>query len=164
VLPSVRDAVSSLDRNLGVSEVKTMDGVLSDSIARPRLTAVLLGCFALLSLGLASLGVYGVLAFAARQRVREIGIRMALGAQRAQVVALFLKQGSVLVGIGVAIGIVAALAVARLLAALLFAVTPADPLSVGGSLVLLVVIGLLAACIPALRASNVDPVEVLRAE
>ena len=160
----MREVVSSIDRNLGVSEVKTMDGVLSDSLARPRLSSLLLGFFALLSVGLAALGVYGVLAFAARQRVREIGIRMALGARRAQVMRLFLKEGAMLVGAGVLVGIVAALAVGRLLSTILFNIAPADPASAVFSLLLLALIGLGAACIPALRATQVDPVEVLRAE
>jgi predicted permease len=164
VTASLRQTVSSLDRSLGVSEVKTMDGVLSDSLARPRLSSLLLGFFALLSVGLASLGVYGVLTFAARQRVREIGIRMALGAQRAQVLRLFLKEGAILVGVGAGIGIVAALAVGRLLSAILFDVTPADPLSAAVAFAMLVLVGFGAACIPALRASKTDPIEVLRAE
>jgi predicted permease len=164
VVPSLRQVVSSLDRNLAVSDVRTMDGVLSDSLARPRLSSLLLGFFALVSVGLAALGVYGVLAFAARQRVREIGIRMALGAQRTQVMSLFLREGAMLVGAGVLVGIVVALAVGRLLGAILFDITPADPTSVAFTLLLLVLIGLGAACIPALRATRVDPVDVLRAE
>ena len=164
LVPSVRDAVTSLDRNLGISEVKTMDAVLSDSLARPRLSSLLLGFFALLSVILASLGVYGVLAFAARQRVREVGIRMALGAQRSQVIGLFLRDGAVLVAAGVATGIVAALAVGHLLGAILFEVTPADPLSAALSLGVLTAIGLGAASIPAVRASKTEPVEVLRSE
>ncbi len=164
VVPALRQAVASLDPSLGVSEVKTIDDVLADSLARPRLSALLLGFFALLSVGLAALGVYGVLAFAARQRVREIGIRMALGARRTQVMGLFLKEGALLVGAGVLMGIVAAFAVGRLLSTILFDVAPADPLSAAFTLLLLALIGLGAACIPAFRATLVDPVEVLRAE
>lgn len=164
VVPALRHAVASLDPSLGVSEVKTIDDVLADSLARPRLSSLLLGFFALLSVGLAALGVYGVLAFAARQRVREIGIRMALGARRTQVMSLFLKEGALLVGAGVLVGIVAALAVGRLLSTILFDVAPADPVSATFTLLLLAAIGLGAACIPALRATRVDPVEVLRAE
>ncbi len=164
VVPSIRAVVSSIDRNLGVSEVKTLDEVLSDSLARPRLSSSLLGFFALLSVLLAGIGVYGVLAFAARQRVREIGIRIALGAQRAQVLRLFLKDGAALVAIGGAIGLLACLAVGRLLTAILFEVKPADPGSLAVALVALAAIGLAAACIPAVRASKVDPAAVLRAE
>jgi ABC-type antimicrobial peptide transport system permease subunit len=164
VLPSVREDVSSLDRNLGVSEVKTLDEVLSDSLARPRLSSALLGIFALLSVLLSGIGVYGVLAFAARQRVREIGIRVALGAQRAQVLRLFLKDGAVLVAVGGAIGMLGCLAAGRLLTAILFEVEPVDPASLTLALMALAAIGLGAACIPAVRASKVDPAEVLRAE
>jgi putative ABC transport system permease protein len=164
VVPSVRQVVSSLDRNLGISEVKTLDEVLSDSVARQRLSSLLLGFFALLSVLLAGIGVYGVLAFAARQRVREIGIRIALGAQRTQVLWLFLQNGATLVAVGGAIGLLTCLAVGRLLTAMLFEVKPADPGSLVMALIALAVIGLGAACIPAVRASKVDPAEVLRAE
>jgi predicted permease len=164
VVPSVRDVVASLDRNLGVSEVKTLDEVLSDSLARPKLSSALLGFFALLSVLLAGIGVYGVLAFAARQRVREIGIRLALGAQRAQVLRLFLKDGAALVVVGGVIGLLGCLGVGKLLTAILFEVKPADPGSLAVALVALAAIGLGAACIPAVRASKVDPAEILRAE
>ncbi len=164
VLPPLRGIVSSLDRNLGVSEVKTLDEVLSDSLAQPRLSSSLLGFFALLSVLLAGIGVYGVLAFAARQRVREIGIRIALGAQRAQVLRLFLKDGAALVLVGGAIGLLACFGVGQLLTAMLFEVKPADPVSLALALIVLAAIGLGAACIPAVRASKVDPAEVLRAE
>ncbi|MGC2108779.1 MAG: ABC transporter permease [Candidatus Korobacteraceae bacterium] len=162
--PAIRPTVASLDRNLGVSDVKTMDGVLSDSLARPRLSAMLLGFFAFLSLGLAAIGVYGVLAFAVTQRTREIGIRMALGAERSQVVMLFLKQGAALVLIGAGFGILGAFAAGRLLSSILFQTAPADSLSAVATLLLLIAVGIAAVCIPAQRASKVDPVEALRAE
>jgi len=144
--------------------VKTMDGILSDSLARPRMSAMLLGFFAALSLGLAAIGVYGVLAFAVTQRTREIGVRMALGAERSQVVQLFLKQGAMLVLIGAGVGIVGALAAGRLLRSILFQTPAADPFSAAITLVVLIAVGIAAVCIPARRASKVDPVEALRAE
>ena len=164
VAPTIRQTVASLDRNLGVSDEKTMDSVLSDSLARPRLSAMLLGFFAFLSLGLAAIGVYGVLAFAVTQRTREIGVRMALGAERSQVVMLFLKQGVVLVLIGAGVGIVGAFAAGRLLSSILFQIAPADPLAAVVTLLLLIAVGIAAVYIPAQRASKVDPVEALRAE
>jgi ABC-type antimicrobial peptide transport system permease subunit len=164
VVPALRQSVASLDASLGVSEVKTIDDVLADSLARPRLSSLLLAFFAILSVGLAALGVYGVLAFAARQRVREIGIRMALGAQRAQVVQLFFREGVYLVATGLGVGILGAIAVGRLLSTLLFGITPADPVAAFATLAILIGAGLGATCIPAFRASKVDPIEVLRAE
>ncbi len=162
--PAVREAVSSLDRSLGVSAVKTMDAVLSDSIARPRLSAMLLGFFAVLAVGLAAIGVYGVLAFVVTQRTREIGVRMALGAERAQVLLLFLKQGARLVLTGAAIGMAGALVSGRLLRSILFETMPADPVSALATLLVLIVVGIAAVFLPAQRASKVDPMQALRAE
>jgi len=162
--PAIRQTISSLDRDLSVSDVRTMDSVLADSLARPRLSALLLGSFALLSLGLAAIGVYGVLAYAVTQRTREIAVRMAVGAQRSQVVALFLKEGAVLVLASTAAGLLGAVAAGRLLRALLFQTMPADPMSAVVTVLLLVGVGLVAVLIPAQRASKVDPVTALRAE
>jgi predicted permease len=164
VAPAIRQTVSSLDRKLGVSDLKTMDGVLSDSLARPRLSALVLGFFAFLSVGLAAIGVYGVLAFVVIQRTREIGVRLALGAQRSQVRRLFLKHGALLVLAGAAVGLAGALVAGRLLGAILFQTAPADPFSVVVTTAVLVVIGIAAVCIPAQRASEVDPMVALRAE
>jgi len=118
----------------------------------------------LLSLGLAAIGVYGVLAFAVTQRTREIGVRMALGARREQVLALFMKEGAVLVFSGAAIGIAAGFVVARLMAAVLFQTAPADPLSLGATLLLLIMTGLIAVLVPAQRASRINPVDALLSE
>src|SRR5262249_26060538 len=107
---------------------------------------------------------YGVLAFAVTRRTREIGVRMALGAERSQVVLLFLKQGAMLVLMGAGIGIVGALAAGQLLRSILFQTQTADPLSALVTLVVLISVGIAAVCIPARRASKVDPVEALRAE
>ena len=141
-----------------------MDGVLSDSLAGPHLSSLLLSFFALLSLGLAAIGVYGVLAFKVTQRTREIGVRMALGAKREQVLALFLKEGAVLVLWGAAIGMAAAFLVARLLAAFFFQTAPADPVAIVTTLALLIITGLIAVLVPAQRGSRIDPMDALRAE
>ena len=164
IAPAIRQAVSSLDRNLAVSDLKTMDGVLSGSLARPRLSALVIGFFAFLSAGLAAIGVYGVLAFVVTQRTREIGVRLALGAQRSQVRSLFLKQGAMLILAGGTGGLAAALVVGRLLGAILFQTAPADPVSAIVAVAILGVVGIAAICIPAQRASRVDPMAALRAE
>jgi predicted permease len=161
---SVRQVVSALDRNLALSEVTTMDGVLSDSLARERLSAFLLGLFAILSVVLATIGVYGVVAYTVAQRTREIGVRMALGAQRFDVIGLFLKQGSILVGMGTVVGLLAALCVSPLLRSLLFETAATDPVSIAASTALLIAMGIAATWVPALRASRVQPMQALRTE
>ncbi len=161
---SIRDAVSDIDPNLAVSEIDTMDEVLSDSLVRPRLSAWLLGFFALLSVSLAAVGVYGVLSYTVVQRTREIGVRMALGARPSQVLALILKQGSRMILIGVGVGLAAAVLLAHLVRSLLFETVAADPVSALASTALLVGVGMAAVCIPALRASRTEPTEALRAE
>ena len=162
--PALRRVVAALDPNLGLSDVHSMDQVLGDSLARPRLAAWLLGLFAALSIGLAVLGVYGVLAYTAAQRTREVGVRMALGARRGQVMALFLKQAAVLAACGTVVGLVGALAMGRLLAAMLFETPPTDLLSAAATLGLLLIAGLAAGWLPALRASRIDPMLALRSE
>ncbi len=162
--PSLRRVVAALDPNLGLSNVHSMDQVLGDSLARPRLAAWLLGLFAALSIGLAVLGVYGVLAYTAAQRTREVGVRMALGARRSQVMALFFKEAALLAVSGTVVGLIGALAVSRLLAAMLFETPPTDLLSASATVALLLIAGLAAGWLPALRASRIDPMLALRSE
>ncbi len=160
----VRQAVRALDPNQPVYDVAGMDQVLADSLARPRLLAVLLGLFAGLALVLAAIGTYGVLAYSVAQRSREIGVRMALGARRADVLSMVLRQGLFLVLAGEVAGLAGGLALSRLLRGLLFEVGTWDPLAIAASLVLLALVGLLAIAVPASRAARVDPMTILRAE
>ncbi len=162
--PSIRQAVSSIDRSLGISDMKTMDSVLADSLSQPRLSAFLLGFFAFLSLGLAVVGVYGVLSYAVTQRTREIGVRMALGAQPSQLVKLFVSEGAILVAAGTIVGIFVALAVGRLLRSLLFETAPGDLISAAMSVGAIACFGIAAVWVPARRASKVDPMSALRAD
>ena len=126
--------------------------------------ATLAGGFGALALTLACIGLYGLLAYSVVQRTKEIGIRMALGAQRTRVVTLVLQRGARLVAIGIAVGLPAAWAASRWVKTLLFGLTPADPVALGGAIVLLAAAGLVAAYVPALRASRVDPLVALRHE
>ena len=164
ITATVRRASSELDPGVVVYALDTMDGVLSKSLAPRRLSLVLLGAFAVLALALSCMGMYGVLGYLASERTREIGVRMALGASRVDVLRLILSQGARMALAGVALGFVFALGLTRLLKSQLFGVTPHDPLTFVGVGVLLVTVALLACYIPAKRATRVDPVVALRHE
>jgi putative ABC transport system permease protein len=162
--PAVRGAVWSVDAVLPVSRVQTMERVLSGTLASQQFNLLLLGLFALLALVLAAVGLYGVSAYFVAQRTRELGVRMALGAERRDVLALVLRMGARLIGLGIVVGLAASLAAGRLLASLLFQVSPRDPLVLAGVAVLLAAVALLACYLPARRATHVDPVIALRHE
>jgi len=161
---ALRQAVWSVDREQPVMRVQTLEKIVAASYAETTFYATLLAAFAGLALALASIGIYGVLAYAVERRTREIGVRIALGAQRKDVLVLVISQGLRLALAGVALGLVAALAVTRFVASLLHGVTPTDPATfVGVSLLLLLVAGL-ACWLPARRATKLDPMTVLRHE
>jgi len=160
----VSQAVWSIDANLPLVDVRTMDYYYSRSMARTSFTLVMLGTAAGMALLLGVVGLYGVIAYSASQRRREIGIRVALGAQRGDITGLFMRQGMVLAGIGVACGLAVALGATRLLTSLLFRVSPMDPLTYGCAIVALVGAAALASYLPTRRTTAVNPVEALRAE
>jgi predicted permease len=160
--PSIERAVRAIDAGLPIVKLRTMDEVFGDSVARPRFITLLLGIFAALALLLAAVGIYGVLSYLVTQRAQEIGIRMALGADRRSVLGLVLGQGLRLAAIGLVLGTVAALATGRLIASLLFAISPADPVTIGAVVLTIAAIATGACLIPALRATRVDPITSLR--
>ena len=162
--PALREAVRALDPAQAVARIRTLEEVTRRSVAQPRFRTALVGFFGLLAVGLAAIGLYGVLSYSVARRAREIGIRMALGARAGQVVGLVLAQGLGLAALGVGIGIAAALALTRVLARFLFDVTPTDPATFAGTAVLLAAVALLACWLPARRAARVDPIEALRTE
>ncbi len=164
VLGTVRREVQALDPNLPLVAVSTISEVLGQALYGPRMGATLLAIFGLLALVLASVGIYGVLAYSVSQRTHEIGLRMALGAQTGDVLKLVLKQGMVLVMAGVGMGLVASLALTHLISQLLFGVTAVDPITFAGTALLLAGVALLASYIPARRATKVDPMIALRHE
>jgi putative ABC transport system permease protein len=159
---AVRREVSRLDPELPVTKLRTIQQILDSSLAPRRLSMWLLTVFALAALLLAALGIYGVMAFAVARRTHEIGIRMALGAQRANVLGMIMGQGMKLVSAGLAIGLAASLALTRLMTSLLYDVKPADPLTYVLVTLLLILIALAANFAPARRAVSVDPTVALR--
>ena len=161
---ALRAAVWGLDRQLAVAQVRTMDQVISGSIAPRRFTLVLLAAFAALAVTLAAVGIYGLIAYSVAQRTHEIGIRMALGAQRGDVMRQVLGQGALLMGGGVGIGIVGALILTPSLASFLYGVRPTDPVTLAGVVAVLVAVALVATYVPARRATKVDPMVALRYE
>jgi len=160
----VKAAVRAVDANQPVYDVATMDQRLSESIAPQRFNALLVGMFALLALGLGAIGIYGVLAYSVAQRTHEIGVRVALGARRADVLALVVGEGMRLVALGMGIGLPGALALTRLLRSLLFGVKPSDPVTLLAVSVGLLLVASLACYLPARRATKIDPMVALRYE
>jgi putative ABC transport system permease protein len=161
---AVRDTVAAIDKDQPVFNVTTMQQLVDDSVSTPQITLVLLGLFSGLALVLAAIGMYGVISYSVQQRTHEIGIRMALGAQRSNVLRLVVGQGVKLAAIGVVIGIAVALGLMRLLTTLLFGVGANDPITFVAATVVLLLVALAACYIPARRAIAVDPMVALRYE
>jgi len=161
---SVRAAVGEVDHTLPVYGLRPMSEVVGKSMVQSRFLSLLLAIFSALALFLAAVGIYGVMAYSVAQRTREIGVRMALGAQRFDVLRLVFNQGVVLLGIGTIFGLAGAFALTRLMRGLLFEITPTDPVTYGAVVMLLAAVALLACYIPARRATKVDPLVALRYE
>jgi predicted permease len=164
VAESMRAAIKRISGEHVITSTQTMDSVISDSLATQQVSLILLGAFAVLALGLASSGIYGVISYVVQQRTQEIGVRMALGAKSADVLRLILGTGMTMAGIGVAIGLAAAFGLTRLMAGLLFGVSATDPLTFSVVATLLAIVALVACYIPARRAVRVDPLVALRYE
>jgi len=163
-LPAIRSAIHTIDRDVPIAGVATMDANIANSMGQRRFAMMLLGLFAVMAMVLASIGIYGVMSYAVTQRAHEIGIRMALGAARRNVLSMVMGQGLLLVGLGVVIGVAGALAVTRLIASQLFGVQPTDPSTFVLVAITLVGVAALATFVPAMRATRVDPVVALRDE
>jgi predicted permease len=162
--PTVQREVAAIDPELPVYRVRSMSEVMGESVARRRLALILLSIFAGLALLLASVGIYGVTSYVVTQRQQEIGLRMALGAGRGNVLRLMIGQGMGTIVAGLGIGLLLALLLTRLIGGMLFAVKPADPLALGGAALLLMAVAFLAVIVPARRASLMNPMEALRYE
>jgi predicted permease len=156
--------VHALNQDLPVFDVKTMNERIRDATSRARFSAILLAVFAAIALILAAVGIYGVMSYLVTQRTREIGIRIALGAGSAEVLALVVRRGAVLAAAGIGVGVFGALVTTRVLATLLYEVKPGDPATYVTISAVLAVVALVASYIPARRASSVDPSSALRAD
>ena len=160
----MRDVVHKVDGETAIDQVRTLQQALDDSVASPRQTMWLLGLFALVALVITAAGLTGVMALAVTQRTREIGIRMALGASRARILTMMMRQGLTLMLLGLAAGLGGALALNRVITSLLFATPTVDPVTFGAVAFLLTVVGAAACLIPSLTATGIDPTLTLRKE
>jgi putative ABC transport system permease protein len=162
--PAVREAVATIDKDQPVFNVNTMKQLVDDSVASRRITLILLGLFSGLALVLAAIGIYGVISYSVQQRTHEIGIRMALGAQRSDVLRLVVGHGVKLAALGIAVGVAAAFGITRLMSSLLYGVGAYDPVAFAAAAVLLLLVAIAACYIPARRAIAIDPMVALRYE
>jgi putative ABC transport system permease protein len=161
---AVRGKIAALNKDQAVFNVRTMEQIVAQSVAARRFSMLLLTVFALVALALASLGIYGLMSYAVAQRTREIGVRMALGAQASDVLSMVIRQGMKLALVGVTLGLVASLALTRTMKNLLFGVSATDPATFSAIALLLIAVALLACWIPARRATKLDPLVALRCE
>jgi len=153
-----------MDRNLPLVNVRALSDLVGDAMARTTFTLIMIGTAAGVALLLGAIGIYGVISYMVSLRTREIGVRMALGAQRQQVRGMVVRQGLVLALIGVGIGLAGALALSRLISSLLYGIAPHDPLTLGAVTGALLGVAALASWLPAMRAARIDPIEALRSE
>lgn len=160
----VVETIRTLDPNRPIDHVQTLEEIRDETIAPQRLNATLIALFTALALAIATVGVAGVLAFSVSQRTNELGIRVALGAQRAEILRMILGEGAAMALVGLAVGGAAAVPLSELLKGLLFGVEPADPPTIAVSALLLVAVAVAAAWIPARRATAVDPITALRSD
>ena len=161
---SIREQVWAIDPALPIGDLRSMEAVIERSISRPRFLALMLSIFAGLALFLASIGIYGVLSYSVAERGQEMGIRMALGADRENILKLVLGQGMILAMVGLAVGVGGSLALSRVLQSLLFGVSPTDLMTYLWVVGLLALVALAACALPALRATKIDPLTALRYE
>jgi putative ABC transport system permease protein len=161
---SARSAIWSVDKDQPVANIDSMEHIVAGAVARQRFSMLLLGIFAGLALILAAVGIYGLMSYTVAQQTREIGIRMALGAKRSDVLVMTIKQALKLVGIGLVCGLVVAFALTRVMASLLFGISATDPLTFVSIALVLLAVAALASYLPALRATRIDPMLALRAQ
>ena len=164
IADSIRDAIHGVSNECVIAHIQTMDGIISDSLNGKRFSMILLGVFAAVALGLAAIGIYGVVSYLAGERTQEIGVRVALGATRLDVLRMILRDGMKMALLGVGIGLVAAVGLTRLMASLLYGVSATDPLTFAAVALLLTLVALAACFLPARRAMSVDPIHALRHE
>ena len=164
IVGAAQAQVWSIDRDQSISNIRTVDAILARSQANRRFTTLLLGLFAVVALALAAIGIYGVMAYSTAQRTQEIGIRVALGAARRDVLRMVVSEGLKIGVVGLALGLAGALALTRFMGGLLFGVGAHDPLTFVAVPFALLLVAALASLIPARRAMNVDPIVALRAE
>ena len=162
--PAIRREIWAVDRNLPLVNVRTLTAGISGAMARTTFTLTMIGAAAGIALLLGAIGIYGVISYMVSLRTREIGVRIALGAQTAQVRRMVVRQGLGLAVVGAAIGLVGAVGLARLISSLLYGITPYDPLTLATVTLGLLVVAAVASWLPAMRAARIDPIEALRAD